>query len=267
MKGSRAVLFLALTLLLPACGRSHEKAAPAMPTANPTILDEPSVPTGSSPPAGLVWNIGFTENVSLADMQVQYGKFVQLSQDLWNITEGQVSLSKVRFFDTVAPGAVASSSASLRVPSLDVVIYTREKWDVDPIAGEVLFFSPPGTLGRTDRRIDVPDDAHRLTLLHEGSHFAWKLTWTGNNLPPGLDDEYNYSPSDSACVMDLMFVPVRWCSGGALPAPNHTTKNGGQGAQSCWEQIKKDYPGFNFNGVSSTTSPTPPVAVEFNDTP
>jgi len=45
---------------------------------------------------------------------------------------------------------------------------------------------------RTDRRIDIPDDARRTTILHEGSHFAWRLTWRGNNLPPGLDDEYNY---------------------------------------------------------------------------
>jgi hypothetical protein len=200
-------------------------------------------------------------------MEAQYAKFVQLSQDLWQITEGQVCLSRVRFFDAVAPGALASDSESLLVPSLDAVIYPASQWNVAPVTGEVVFFSPPGTLGRTDRRIDVPENARRLTLAHEGSHFVWHLSWTGNNLPPGLDDEYVYSPADPACVMDLMFTPLRWCSGGSLPASNHVTKNGGQGAQSCWEQIKKDYPAFSFSGASATASPTPSVAVEYNDTP
>jgi hypothetical protein len=162
---------------------------------------------------------------------------------------------------------LASASASLHVPNLDVLIYASAKWDILPIAGQVIFFSPPGTLGRTDRRIDVPDDARRFTLIHEGSHFTWKLTWTGNGLPPGLDDEYNFNPPDPACIMDLEFAPLRWCSGGSLPAPDHVTKNGGQGATSCWEQILKDYPAFTFGGTSTTASALPPLSVEFNDQP
>src|SRR5205085_12618392 len=185
----------------------------------------------------------------------QYGSFLQVSAGRSASTGGQVCLSQVRFFDNVAPGAVASASESLRVPSLDVVIYPAANWNVAPVTGEVIFFSPPGTLGRTDRRIDVPEDAHRLTVIHEGSHFAWRLTWTGNNLPPGLDDEYNYSPPDPACVMDLMFIPLRWCSGGSLPGANHVPKSGGQGAQSCWDQIRKDYPNFGYAGIIATNSP------------
>jgi hypothetical protein len=269
MTSSRAILLLSAAAILPACGGHGDPQAALTPEAAPppAVTDAPSVAGGASPPVGLVWNVGFTENVTLSAMQAQLPIFVQLSQDLWNITEGQVWLSKVRFSDNAAPGAVASSSETLRVPGLDVLIFPAAKWNVAPVTGEVLFFTPAGTLGRTNRRIDVPDNAHRLTLIHEGSHFVWQLSWTGNNLPPGLDDEYNFSPDDPACVMDLMFIPLRWCSGGTLPNPDHVTKNGGQRAQSCWEQIRKDYPSFNYAGINTTTSPTPPVAVEFNDTP
>jgi len=267
MTSSRAALFLLLALLLPACSDSDSKDKKAGPLVTPQVSQTPSVPPGASPPISLVWNVGFTENVSLGDMQAQYLKFLQISNDLWNITEGQVCLSEVRFFDAVAAGAMASASETLMLPRFDVLIYPAANWNVAPVTGEVIFFSPSGTLGRTDRRIDVPDNAHRLTLIHEGSHFAWHLSWTGNNLPPGLDDEYNFAPFDPACVMDLMFIPLRWCSGGSLAAPNHVTKSGGQGAQSCWEQILKDYPAFHFSGASSTASPTPTLAVEYNDTP
>jgi len=67
--------------------------------------------------------------------------------------------------------------------------------------------------------------------------------------------------------MDLMFTPLRWCSGGSLASPNHVTKSGGQGAESCWEQIKIDYPNFNYAGINATSSPTPALSVEYNDTP
>jgi hypothetical protein len=270
MRNPRAALVVMLVLLAPACRKesdSHSNGPRGGPPPPTTSSAEASVPPGASPPVGLVWNIGFTENVGLDEMQSQYEKFVQLSQDLWTVTEGQVCLSQVRFFDAVAPGRSPSTSESLRVPNLDVVIYSSSKWDILPVAGQVIFFSPSGTLGRTDRRIDVPEDARRLTLLHEGSHFAWKLSWRGNNLPPGLDDEYNYDPPDSACIMDLQFSPLRWCSGGSLPSSNHLPKNGGQEATSCWEQILKDYPGFHFGGSSTTPTPLPPLSVEYNDDP
>jgi hypothetical protein len=233
----------------------------------PRLAGEPSVPPGAAPPVSLVWNVGFTENVPLARMEQFFVRLVQMSQDLWSVTEGQVCLGKVRLFDAVAPGAVASNSGNLAVPALDVVVYPPPSWDLAPITGQVLFFSPPGTLGRTNRRIDVPEAVHRLTLIHEGSHFAWQLSWSGNNLPPGLDDEYAYEPHDSACIMDLMYIPLRWCSGGPLAAPNHVPRNGGQGAQSCWEQIRLDYPAFSFSGTSRTSSPLPPLEVEYNDNP
>lgn len=271
MKRFRPGLLFVLVLVAPACRKSRDQAPapppPSGPVVTPRLSGDPSVPSGTAPPVSLVWNIGFTENVSLAAMEAQYGKFVQLSQDLWTLTEGQVCLGQVRLFDAAAPGAESSSSETLRVPALDVVVYPAARWNIRPITGQVLFFSPPGTLGRTDRRIDVPDDVHRFTLAHEGSHFVWRLSWSGNNLPPGLDDEYAYPPRDSACVMDLLYLPLRWCSGGSLPAANHTVKSGGQGAQSCWEQIRLDYPAFSFSGANGTTSPLPPVAVEYNDTP
>jgi hypothetical protein len=62
-------------------------------------------------------------------------------------------------------------------------------------------------------------------------------------------------------------VPPALVLPGSAAQPNHVTKNGGQGAQSCWEQIKQDYPNFNFSGSSTTPSPTPALAVEYNDTP
>ena len=270
MKSFRAILVLGAAAVLPACG-SHGAQHAALPSTTPpasvSATDAPSVPSGSTPPVGLVWNVGFTENVTLSEMQAQLPKFIQLSQDLWNVTEGQVFLSRVHFFDNVAPGAEASASESLQLPNLDVVIFAAAHWNVAPVTGETLFFSPSGTLGRTNRRVDVPDNVNRLTLIHEASHCTWQLSWTGNNLPPGLDDEYNYFPDDPACVMDLMFLPLRWCSGGSLPNPDHVTKNGGQGAQSCWEQIRKDYPAFSYSGINTTPSPPPALAVEFNDTP
>jgi hypothetical protein len=265
MNGARAALGIVLLLLVPACGKDSERKGPA--GTPPPTASEPVVPASSAPPVGLVWNVGFAENVALEDMEAQYRKFVQLSQDLWTVTEGQVCLSRVRFFDAVLPGASPSASETHQVSTLDVLIYASENWDIAPVAGQVLFFSPPGTLGRTDRRIDLPDNARRTTILHEGSHFAWRLSWQGNQLPPGLDDEYNYDPPDSACIMDLEFSPIRWCSGGSLPSPNHTTKDGGQGATSCWEQIRKDYPAFTFGGTSNTPTPLPPLAVEYNDQP
>ena len=185
MKPFRATLFLCAAAGLPACG-GHEGQHAALPATSPpsalSTMDAPSVPVGASPPYGLVWNVGFTENVPLSAMQAQLPKFIQLSQDLWNVTEGQVSLSRVRFFDNVAPGAEASSSDSLRLPNLDVVIFPAARWNVAPVTGEVLFFTPSGTLGRTNRRIDVPDNAQRLTLIHEGSHFAWQLSWSARSL-------------------------------------------------------------------------------------
>jgi hypothetical protein len=267
MKLTRPGLLLALFLVVPGCGNDRDGRRPTGAAVSPRFSGEPSVPPGTVPPVSLVWNIGFTENVSLAAMEAQYAKFVQLSQDLWTLTEGQVHLGQLRFFDAQAPGAAPSSAESLRVPALDVIVYSEAKWDIAPVTGQVLFFSPSGTLGRTDRRIDVPDNAHRLTLAHEGSHFVWRLSWSGNSLPPGLDDEYAYSPRDPACVMDLMFLPFRWCSGGSQPGANHVTKSGGQGAQSCWEQIRLDYSAFSYSGVNGTTSPLPAVAVEYNDTP
>lgn len=265
----RPALLLLLSLLLPACGKPkepNEPAGPPGPIIIPKLVLEPIVPPGSSPPVGLIWNVGFTENVPLAAMEAQYLKFLQLSQDFWIMTEGQVCLSQIRFFDAVAPGVLASSSGALSVPDLDVVIFRPALWNIYPVMGQVRF-SGPGMLSRTDRRIDIPEDAHRLTLVHEGSHFVWRLSWSGNNLPPALDDEYTYAPLDAACVMDLMFLPLRWCSGGSLPSPDHAPKNGGQGAVSCWEQIRKDYPAFTFGGISGTSSPLPPMAVEYNDAP
>lgn len=265
MNRVRAAAAVVLLVLVPACG-DHSASKPASGSPPGTVAEQ-IVPLGSSPPVGLVWNIGFAENVPISAMEAQYQKFLQLSQDLWTVTEGQVCLSRVRFFDAVAPGAKPSGSESLHLSNLDVLLYASANWDILPVTGQVLFFSPSGTLGRSDRRIDIPDDARRTTILHEGSHFAWKLSWRGNNLPPGLDDEYNYDPPDSACIMDLEFNPLRWCSGGSLPSPNHVTKDGGQGATSCWEQVLKDYPSFHFGGSSTTATPLPPLAVEYNDTP
>ena len=62
-------------------------------------------------------------------------------------------------------------------------------------------------------------------------------------------------------------LAVGGCAGGTQPGANHGTKSGGQGAQSCWEQIRLDYPAFTYSGINSTTSPLPPVAVEYNDAP
>src|SRR4029450_9376990 len=118
MRIPRAALVVMLALMAPACRKSSDSPGRGGGNAGgppPTTSTEASVPHGSSPPVGLVWNIGFAENVTLSEMQNQFQKFLQLGQELWAVTEGQVCLSKVRFFDEVAPGASPSASESLRV--------------------------------------------------------------------------------------------------------------------------------------------------------
>jgi hypothetical protein len=229
---------------------------------------ETLVARDATPPVSVVWNVGFTENVPLYSMQAMYAKFVRLSELLWTVSEGQVWIRKVRFFDEVAPGSKASGEGSVRTPTLDVLLWPRAQWDLPSIAGYVLFTpGRPGVLARSDRRIQVPEDATERVLLHESSHVVWKLSWSGSGLPPGLDDEYKYLPTDPACIMDLQSDPPRWCSGGSLPSGDHRAKSGGQGSQSCWEQILGDYPNFTYQGSNRAASAPAAPEVEYNDTP
>ncbi|RPH41261.1 MAG: hypothetical protein EHM91_10310, partial [Planctomycetota bacterium] len=62
----RPALLLAFLFLVPACGNDRDRPKPSGPIVSPRFAGEASVPPGTIPPVSLVWNIGFTENVSLA---------------------------------------------------------------------------------------------------------------------------------------------------------------------------------------------------------
>ncbi|MGH9787029.1 MAG: hypothetical protein ACRD88_22900 [Terriglobia bacterium] len=203
---------------------------------------QPTVPADKIPPIGVTWEVGFTENVTLAAMQSMYNNnFFQLSQALWDVTEGQVYLFRVVFRDAVNPGSTSAAleGGSYRGDGLDWVIFPAANW-VSPALGFVIF----GSVGRTGRVVGAPDNAIPLVFMHESGHFLFNLSWSAPNLVPALEDEYIYLPDDPACIMEANSM-TRLCSGGALPSANHVdpqVDSGGVPGQprSCWEQILID---------------------------
>lgn len=231
----------------------------------------PTVPADKIPPIGVTWEVGFTENVTLAAMQSMFNNnFIQLNQALWDVTEGQVYVFRVVFRDVVDPGSLSEDIQTRgRVGSLDWAIYPPANWNT-PALG-VVYFGPVGEAGRAGRIVALPDNAGALTFLHESGHFLFNLSWSAPNLVPALEDEYVYLPDDPACIMEANSM-TRLCSGGALPSANHVdpqVDSGGIPGQprSCWEQILIDYPLFRYAGtnVASASPPTPQVV--YNDTP
>ena len=43
----------------------------------------------------------------MAQMQSLYATFVAVNNALWNVSEGQVRIHKIRFWDAVSPGTTA----------------------------------------------------------------------------------------------------------------------------------------------------------------
>ncbi len=239
-----------------------EQLPPGAPPAPPppaagSVTAQPTVPSGTTPPLGVTWHVGITENVTRARMQSLYASFVAANNALWNISEGQVRIDRIRFYDAVAPGVAASQFlfgfGGGNTSNIDILVWPAAMWDV-PAGGAV--GEMPGQ-GRTERLMVVPENASTFVLMHEGSHFLFRLSWGVGNL---LVDEYQDGVQDAACVMESENLPHRWCSDG-----NHA----GQSSQphACWRQILADYPSFRHAGRDTATGlPAAPIA-EYNDTP
>jgi hypothetical protein len=201
----------------------------------------------------VTWHIGFSENVSLTQMQDFHTKLTGVNEKIYQISEGQVQIGMVKYWDNVGPGTTSQEMGSIDTSNLDCVVWPDGSWN-GPGLGYVIY--GPG-YGRVGRCIGVPEGCDQLTLVHEGSHFLWELTWSAG---PGLTDEYAASPQDNACVMELTWNPLRWCA-----SDNHL----GQSTQptSCWQQILDDYPSFSygFNDTASGSATAP--GTEYNDSP
>jgi len=265
------VLFALLSALLLGCDAGGSKPPPADDTQQsggggsggggsttppapppPTTTTLPTVPLGATPPVGLTWHVGITENVSRAAMQSLYGTFVAANNAIWNITEGQVRIDKIRFFDNVGSGVTVQAFMSMpfNTSTLDVVVWPAGMWDVS--AGGAV--GEQG--GRTGRTMIIPDNVSVFVLTHEAGHLLFRLSWQVGTL---LVDEYADGIQDQACVMESENLPQRLCSD-----RNHVNQS--SQPHACWRQILLDYPTFTQGSATAPGLPPPPVA-EYNDTP
>ncbi|MHC5031517.1 MAG: hypothetical protein ACYTGU_11725 [Planctomycetota bacterium] len=265
----RLVLAALLPALLLGCSAGGSKPPPADDTQQsggggsggggtptpppPTTTTLPTVPLGAIPPVGLTWHVGITENVSRTAMQNLYATFVAANNAIWNITEGQVRIDKIRFFDNVGPGVTVQGFMAMpfNTSNLDIVVWPAAMWDV-PAGGAV------GELGgRTGRTMIIPDRVSTFVLTHEAGHLLFRLSWPVGNL---LVDEYADGVQDQACVMESENLPQRLCSD-----RNHTNQS--SQPHACWRQILLDYPAFSQTGITPTPNLPPPPTAEYNDTP
>jgi hypothetical protein len=238
-----------------ACDRNVDAWIPHV--VAPAATDGPPILQHSAaPPTGIVWHIGFNEEVSMLTLERWYAQMAVFNTNLWNVTEGQVHLGSVIISDRVAPGLRASTliygAPPSIVNSLDMVVFVGDTWDVQS-GGFVM----EGKAGREKRIIGVPADTNGFVILHEGSHMMFRLTWPGG---PFLLDEYADGAQDGACIMEMTFPSLRWCG-----ADNHVEQS--SQPTSCWQQVLSDYPNFHFAGASQASTPPPPVGVEFNNAP
>jgi len=255
-----------LLLLLPlACsggkgGSGGNQQGPPGPTPPPasTVTGDPTVPALSTPPVGVTWNVGFADNVSIARMQGIQAALVATNNAIWNLSEGQVRIDRIRLRDAVTPGLTASQLLlGTVVPdtsTIDVLVFSPAAWDVPGLVGAVIEF--PGQ-GRTGRLMIVPESVSAYILMHEASHLVFKLSWSIADL---LVDEYQDGVQDVACVMESENLPHRWCSDA-----NHTAQS--SQPHACWRQILDDYHSFHHTGADSAPGLPAAPAVEYNDTP
>lgn len=223
--------------------------------------EDPFVDPAGATPYGVTWYVGFNQNVPMTDMTTYYGGMNTALADLWQVSEGQVYVTKVKLWDNVGPTKKASDifNFSWLAPGYDVIVFEDTDWDLSGVGGFVIY--APGA-GRADRVVALPKSAGALTKEHEYSHFVFKLSWSAG---PGLTDEYAASPQDSGCIMELTWSPLRWCSGGALPSQNHQAQS--SQPQSCWEQILADYPNWSYTGANTTSAAQPTTTAEYTDAP
>jgi hypothetical protein len=175
-------------------------------------------------------------------------KFETVNDSLWNVTEGQIRIGKIRITDNAHPGSKSSGYAQLNLSAQDIVVWSPSNFD-----GPGISYVLVGA-GRFGRFMGIPSNVANTTLVHELGHFLFDLTWS---VAPVLIDEYEDPPQDAACIMELTYSPLRWCS-----PPNHETQPGQP--HSCWTQILIDYPAFTYS--NQDTAPTPPPAIDFEYT-
>ncbi|MBI2930787.1 MAG: hypothetical protein HYY16_03980 [Planctomycetes bacterium] len=251
-----SVAVLAGFVLTMSCRKDGDEAEDAPPPLSSTLQGKAVVPNGAEPPFGVTWRVGFNQNMPFGELEAWYARLVALSSALWNVTEGQVYITRVVLEDNVGSEIRASALMSTPVPpavrGFDAIVFGGNTWNVQ-FGGFVAI----GATGREGRIIGLPSNPNDLVILHEGSHMLFRLSWS---MGPLLWDEYADGTQDNACVMELAFSVLRWCG-----EDNHV----GQASQptSCWTQILTDYPFFRYSGLNKAADPAPSVEVEYNDVP
>ena len=230
------------------------------PTPPGTTTSQPRVARNATPPVGLTWKIGYTENVPLSTLQTIYGKVLSLNSALWDATEGQVYIYEVVITDNVGPGTTtvgwAGNTNSITTTDLDILIWPASSWDLAGVAAFVAYSSPP-LYGRTGLIMALPSDATTNTWLRETGHLIWNLSWS---VSFGLEDEYLDGVQDSACVMESTNTPWRFCS-----ATNHVHQT--SQPRACWAQILLDYTNFTHTDQDKASTSPWITKVTYNDSP
>lgn len=257
-----------LALVLAGCGGGvagsdeDNLADPSPSTPTPpttpsgTVTSFAIVPQSATPPVGVTLHVGFTENVTQAQMQAMHATWTSANTALWNASEGQVRIDAVVYTESLAPGLATSQFVfgfgAVNTATVDVLVWTNF-WDI-PASGAVT--AQPG-MGRQDKLMIVPATADVFTLLHESSHLVFRLTWAPG---PMLVDEYSDGTQDAACIMEGPNRPWRWCSDA-----NHVSQS--SQPHSCWHQILLDYPNFSHVGTDTAASQPPAPTAVYNDAP
>jgi hypothetical protein len=231
-------------------GGDHDDDGVVQAPAPPEIS---YAPAGSTPPVVVTLNIGIAENRPMADLTAVYQKFVTVNQSLWNVTEGQVRIGRVRIRDNSHPGTQSQDYDNMNFNSSTVDIVVWQPGDFN--GPGISFVAIPQ--GRNGRFMGIPTNVANTTLLHELGHFTFVLSW-----PPGplLVDEYTTQPDDNGCIMELDYVPLRWCW-----TDNHLSQ--ASQPRSCWSQILMDYPAFLYANTNTSPTPPPDPEVEYTDVP
>jgi len=247
-----AMLVLAIAVAAtPSCRKSSggdDDDSP--PSVNPGGPESYAV-KGSTPPVVVTLNIAFAENVALSVLQAFAAKIETANDSLWNVTEGQIRIGRIRLSDNAHPGSTSDDYAQLNLTGNDIVV-----WSPGAFNGPGIAYVLVGS-GRFGRFMGVPSNIANTTFLHEMGHFLYDLTWS---IAPVLIDEYDEQPTDSACLMELAYSPLRLCF-----TDNHVTQPGQP--HSCWSQILIDYPDFDYMQQNVAPNPAPAVMVEYTDTP
>lgn len=221
--------------------------SPSVTPAGP----ESHVPAGSSPPVVLTVNVAFADNVTMSAMQAMAVKLETANESLWNVTEGQVRIGRLRLSDNAHPGTQSNDYNSLDLSGDDIVVWSPANFNGPGIAFVLV------GVGRFNRFMGLPSNAANTTIMHEFGHFLFELSWS---VAPVLIDEYEDPPTDSACMMELAYSPLRWCW-----TDNHLTQPGQP--HSCWTQILADYPDFTYANTNTAPAPPPAPEVEYTDAP